>query len=291
MAERPLVAIKGRQEFCPFSPVCHKILWTSEDITSFEVSITIPELSNIQIFSSNMEANRNSSTGRNRNKNKNKGRFDGNKDVMRAKFCIGDNVTLQSGIEYRVHVKANLMPNTSQPNFSTKATNSSLMFKIADNATKYLLVMKKHPRDFRISSESKLKIKARIMSCGVEGNNITSLKRPKNKTDSQRRKNKTGKENGNDTINETKKQRRKTSSGSNGEKQEKFENQARKYGGRDRNNNDNTNGVRNIKSNRKARNRRNDISKNFKVKLGPLYILIFLIKMELIRRKMLPYYF
>ena len=271
-----MVAIKGRQEFCPFSPVCHKILWTSKEITSFDVSITIPELSNIQIFSSNMEANRNSSTGRNRNKNKNKGRFDGNKDVMRAKFCIGDNKTLQSGIDYRVHVKANLMPNTSQPNFSTKATNSSLMFKIADNSTKYLLVIKKYPRDFRISSESKLKIKTRIMPCGVEGSNITSLKHPKNNTNSQRRKNKTGKENGKDMINETNKQRRKTSSGSNGEKQENFENQARKYRGRDGKNNNNTNSIRNIKSNRKTRNRRNDISKNFKVKLGPLYILIFL---------------
>ena len=271
-----MVAIKGRQEFCPFSPVCHKILWTSKEITSFDVSITIPELSNIQIFSSNMEANRNSTTGRNRNKNKNKGRFDGNKDVMRAKFCIGDNKTLQSGIDYRVHVKANLMPNTSQPNFSTKATNSSLMFKIADNSTKYLLVIKKYPRDFRISSESKLKIKTRIMPCGVEGSNITSLKHPKNKTNSQRRKNKTGKENGKDMINETNKQRRKTTSGSNGEKQENFENQARKYRGRDGKNNNNTNSIRNIKSNRKTRNRRNDISKNFKVKLGPLYILIFL---------------
>ena len=198
VAERPMVAIKGRQEFCPFSPVCHKILWTSKEITSFDVSITIPELSNIQIFSSNMEATRNSSTGRIRNKNKKEGRFDGNKDVMRAKFCIGDNKTLQSGIYYRVHVKANLMPNTSQPNFSTKATNSSLMFKIADNSTKYLLVIKKYPRDFRISSESKLKIKTRIMPCGVEGSNITSLKHPKNKTNSQRRKNKTGKENGKD---------------------------------------------------------------------------------------------
>ena len=262
-----MVAIKGRQEFCPFSPVCHKILWTSEEITSFEVSITIPELSNIQIFSSNMEANRNSSTGRNRNKNKNRGRFDGNKGAMRAKFCIGDNVTLQSGIDYRVHVKANLMPNTSQSNFSTKATNSSLMFKIADNSTKYLLVMKKHPRDFRISSESKLKIKARIMSCGVEGNNITSLKQPKNKTSSQRRKNKTGKENGKDIMNEINKHRRKTS---NGEKQENFENQARKYRGRDGKNNNNTNRIRNFKSNRKARNRRNDISKNFKVKIRSL---------------------
>ena len=271
-----MVAIKGRQEFCPFSPVCHKILWTSKEITSFDVSITIPELRNIQIFSSNMEATRNSSTGRIRNKNKKEGRFDGNKDVMRAKFCIGDNVTLQSGIEYRVHVKANLMPNTSQPNFSTKATNSSLMFKIADNSTKFLLVMKKHPRDFRISSESKLKIKARIMSCGVEGNNITSLKHPKNKTDSQRRKNKTNKENGKDMINETNKQRRKTSSGSNGEKQENFENQARKYRGRNGKNNNKTNRVRNIKSNRNARNRRNDVSKTFKVKIGLLYILIFL---------------
>ena len=89
MAERPMVAIKGRQEFCPFSPVCHKILWTSEEITSFEVSITIPELSNIQIFSSNMKAERNSSTGRNRNKNKNKGRFDGNKDRILSKSTRG----------------------------------------------------------------------------------------------------------------------------------------------------------------------------------------------------------
>ena len=271
-----MVAIKGRQEFCPFSPVCHKILWTSKEITSFEVSITIPELSNIQIFSSNMEANRNSSTGRNRNKNKTKGRFNGKKNVMRAKFCIGDNVTLQDGVEYRVHVKANLMPNISQPNFSTKATNSSLIFKIADNSTKYLLVMKKHPRDFRISSESKLKIKARIVSCGVEGNNIPSLTHPRNNTNSQRRKNRTGKENGKVMTNETDKQRRKTSSGSNGEKPENFENKARKYKGRDGKNNKNTNRVRNIKSNRKARNRRNDISKNFKVKLGSLYILIFL---------------
>ena len=271
-----MVAMKGRQEFCPFSPVCHRILWTSTEITSFEVSITIPELSDMKIVSSNMEANRNSSTGRNRNKNKNKGRFDGNKDVMRAKFCISDNVTLQSGIEYRVHVKANLMPNTSQPNISTKATNSSLMFKISDNSTKYLLVMKKHPRDFRISSESKLKIKARIMSCGVEGNIITSSKNSKNKTNSQRRKNKVGKENGKDMMNETNKQRRKNSGGSNSEKQENFENQARKYRGRDGKQNNNTNRIRNIKRNRNVRNRRNDISKNFKVKLGSLYILIFL---------------
>ena len=288
-----MVAIKGRQEFCPFSPVCHKILWTSKEITSFEVSITIPELSNIQIFSSNMKAERNSSTGRNRNKNKNKGRFDGNKDVMQAKFCIGDNATLQSGIEYRVNVKANLMPNTSQPNISTKAANSSLMFRISANSTKYLLVMKKHPRDFRISSESKLKIKARIMSCGVEGNNITSWKNPKNKTNSQRRKNTAGKENGKDMINETNKQRRKTTSGSNGEKQENFENQARKYRGRDGKQNNNTNRIRNIKRNRNARNRRNDISKNFKVKLQSLYILIFLTLhyiMEMIHLKMRSYF-
>ena len=277
MAEQPMVAIKGRQEFCPFSPVCHKILWTSEEITSFEISITIPELSNIQILSSNMEANRNASTGRNKNKNKNKGRLNGNKNVMRAKFCIGDNETLQRGIEYRLHVKANLMPNTSQPNISTKVANSSLMFKIADNSTKYLLVIKKYPRDFRISSESKLKIKARIMSCALEGNNITSLKRPKNKTDSQRRKNKTGKDNGNDMINETNMQRQKASSGSNGEKQENYENQARKYRGRDEKNNNKTNRVRNIKSKRNARNRRNDVSKSFKVKIGLFYILIFLI--------------
>ena len=137
--------------------------------------------------------------------------------------------------------------------------------------------MKKHPRDFRISSESKLKIKARIMSCGVEGNIITSLKNPKNKTNSQRRKNKVGKENGKDMINETNKQRRKNSGGSNSEKQENFENQARKYRGRDGKQNNNTNRIRNIKRNRNARNRRNDISKNFKVKLRSLYILIFLL--------------
>ena len=59
-------------------------------------------------------------------------------------------------------------------------------------------------------------------------------------------------------------------------KQENFENQVRKYRERDGKNNNNTNRIRNIKSNRKTKNRRNDISKNFKVKLGSLYILIFI---------------
>ena len=182
--EKRLFALKGPKEFCPSSPVCFKIFWMTKEILSFDVSI-LDSSSKELLFESEIKANQNASCSfQKKRKNKNKQKKFKKEDVMCSIVCADDDKDLISGNEYEIGATAKIVSTNSGNDSKNESTvisyqnlNPPLKFKIADDSTKYILSIKKRPRSFNITSDNKLKLKARIRSCEDENLNGTTNSR------------------------------------------------------------------------------------------------------------------
>merc|ERR1712150_161291 len=114
-------------------------------------------------------------------KNKRKDRQFDKKDMMCSNVCTDEDTALMSGVEYQVDATAaiansnsNQDPKNESKLISYQDLNSPLRFKIADDTTKFILSIKKRPRSFNITSDNKVKLKARVKLCDEGSSNGTS---------------------------------------------------------------------------------------------------------------------
>ena len=287
--EKQLFALKGPNEFCPSSPVCFKMFWMTKEILSFDVSI-LDISSNEVVFESEIQANQNSSCAlKKKRKNKMKQKQFKKEDVMCSIICADDNADLISNAEYEIGATAKIGSMNSVKDPENESTliryqnlNPPLKFKIADDSTKYILSIKKRPKSFNVTSDNKLKLKAKIKSCeeksmdgtnslaknekekdlsGKNGSrnkpasddNLKGRKEKPNKNDMQgkNKRNKNGK-----TGNKTNKKDKSKNDRRNKERSSKKKNERNKKGDKE---NSNESGKPN------NRRKKNNMSKKFKV--------------------------
>ena len=189
------------------------------------------------------------------------------RNSMRAKFCTDKDTTLISGLEYQVNAVANVISNQSL--MLRQELKSPLTFKVVDNSTKYILMIKKRPRSPNVTSEAKLKLKAIVRSCEMEDNNNATNEgngadrnRMGIEDEERNLKGNTQSAGGGKTQN-----RRKQSGGKNKNKRNKNSlRNSQSYKGK------NTKGQKDKKEENKSRrksrgrNKKNNVSKNFRVR-------------------------
>ena len=205
---------------------------------------------------------------------------------MKAKVCTGSTTTLVSGVEYQVNVKANLISNNTQT--GSKQLQNSLRFRVADNSTKYLLRIKKRPRSSSVSPESKLKLKAKVISCGEtkkdgnatmqeekrknwkknrrnKGNNTKTKDLSGKRGQNQNRNNNSGKRNNNrgDGKRDRKQQNNPNGRDEEGQKARKKDKDSKRNRKTNEDNDNNKNSGK--RGNKRGRRKKNDMSKDFKV--------------------------
>ena len=288
-----MFALKGADEFCPSSPACFKLLWTSKDIISFDVIVVDP-FSDEVVFDSNIVAHGNSTcTRKKKRKNKRKERQFDKKDMMCSTVCTDEDTELMGGVEYQVDATATIAmsnsiedPKNESMSISYLELNRPVRFKIADDTTKFILSIKKRPRSFNVTSDNKVKLKARIKLCEENSLNgtiishgeenvskdISGKERRRNKTKSGgksnnqngngNRNNKTGRNKKNQRNKNGKDGKRKDKSKSSKNKSENTENSSKDKNVQSKKNGK---GNRNKGEKTKDRRRKNDPSKQFKV--------------------------
>ena len=156
----------------------------SKDIMSFDVSI-LDISSERVVFESEIEAFQiNSCKMKKRKKNKMNQKQSKKEGVMCTVVCPDEDTDLISGAEYEIGATAKIGSTNSINDrknesllISYQTLNPPLKFKVADDSTNYILSIKKRPKSFNITSENKLKLKAKIKSCeeiSANGKNIHS---------------------------------------------------------------------------------------------------------------------
>ena len=184
------------------------MFWTSKEILSLDIRIL--DLTNkALVFVAEIKPQGNNScVTKNKRKNKKKERNFNLDDLMCSFVCVDDDTDLTGGVEYQVDATARTASPDStneSKSISYQYLNPPFKFKIADEATKYILSIKKRPKSFNVTSDNKVKLKAKIKSCEensfngtndiVEGNGDKDLgPRRQNKSNSD---NKLNKRNGN----------------------------------------------------------------------------------------------
>ena len=128
--------------------------------------------------------------------------------VMCTVVCPDDDTDLISGADYEIGATAKIGstdsigdPKNESTLISYQTLNPPLKFKIADDSTKYILSIKKRPKSFNITSQNKLKLKAKIKSCeeiSLNGTNIHSEN--ENEKDLSRRNGRRNKPNSDDNL-------------------------------------------------------------------------------------------
>ena len=262
----------------------------AKEILSFDISIL--EISSSEVvFESEIEANQNTSCSfKKKRRNKIKQMQIKREDVMCSIVCADDDTDLISGAEYEIGATAKIGSLKSVNDLKNESTliryqnlNPPLKFKIADDSTKYILSIKKRPKSFNVTSDNKLKLKAKIRSCEDENlNGTTNSHAESNKEKDLSTKNgRRGKPNSDDNLkgrkqksNKDNKQgkNKRNKSGKNGNKTDKKDksknnrrnkNRSSKKKNKRNKKGDKENSIKNGKANN--RRKKNDMSKKFKV--------------------------